>query len=247
MVPRITGIIITAFLWMASAAAQVPEQPDLSTIVARMATAQQQNAAESQARSFTVKRDYQLLDKSMESKAQIVAQITYVPPNQKQYQIESSHGGMGEKILRDILDHETEVKKDPQRKELSQENYKFQLLGTEMLDGNRCYVLGLDPKRDDKELIKGRAWIDAQTFKIRRLEGSPSKNPSWWVHDVQILMTFAEVDGMWLRTFTHAVANVRFKGRYEMVSRDLEYRPVEQVATRRRNRSAVLAGAAFNP
>lgn len=238
-------MIVTALFWMASAVAQVPgKQPDISTIVARMAAAQQQNAAD--AHAFTVKRDYQLLDKSMESKAQIVAQITYVPPDQKQYQIESSHGGMGEKILRDILDRETEVKKDPQRKELSEENYKFQLLGTEMLDGNRCYVLGLDPKRDDKELIKGRAWIDAQTFKIRRLEGSPAKNPSWWVHDVQILMSFAEVDGMWLRTFTHAVANVRFKGRYEMVSRDLEYRPVEQVA-RKRNRSAVLAGAALNP
>ena len=29
---------------------------------------------------------------------------------------------------------------------------------------------------------------------------------------------------MWLRTFTHAVANVRFKGKYIMESRDIEYR-----------------------
>jgi hypothetical protein len=212
----------------AASAQQAQNQPEISAILSRMAAAQRQNAA--RARAFTVTRDYQLLDKGMESKAQIVADITFVPPNQKEYEIQSSYGGFGERVLRDILNHETEPPRNPERKELSTDNYNFQLLGTENLDGRQCYVLGLNPKREDKELIRGKAWVDAGTYNIRRIEGSPAKSPSWWVHDVYLLMSFADVNGMWLRTFTHAVANVRFKGRYEMVSRDLEYRPATQQA-----------------
>jgi hypothetical protein len=238
---------------MACAAAQEPSNasgsaPDLSAIISRMLAAQQRNRAH--VRAFSVKRDYQLLDKEEVQKAQVIAHITYVPPDQKKYQIESSHGGLGERILKDVLEKDLQPPKDPDRHELSQKNYDFQLLGIEPVDGHLCYVLGLSPKRNDKELLEGRVWVDQQTYNIRRLEGKPAKSPSWWVHDVHLLMSYADVDGMWLRTFTYAVANVRFKGKYQMVSRDLEYHvPSKQVAGRvdRRHRPAILTGAAFEP
>ena len=244
------------FLWLVclaavSAACQtVPSNntPDLNTVVERMMAAQQRNRL--QAHPFTVKRDYQLLDKSQDQKAQVVANINFMPPDQKQYRIESSHGGMGEKILRDVLEKETEAPKNPDSKELSTQNYQFQLLGTQLLDGQLCYVLSLTPRRDDKDLIRGQIWVDADSYNVRRLAGNPAKNPSWWIRDLYILMSFAEVDGMWLRTFTHAVANVRFKGRYEMVARDIDYAPaplqlVRQM--RRRSRPVIVTGAALNP
>jgi len=228
--------------------AQTPQNstpPDLNTIVARMMAAQHRNKM--QARPITIKRDYQLLDKQQEQKAQVVANITYLPPDQKQYRIESSQGGLGQKILRDVLDKETEQPKDPERKELSTQNYNFQYLGTDSINGSNCYVLGLNPRRDDKELIRGRVWIDAGTYNIRRVEGNPAKNPSWWIRDLHLLMSFDEVNGMWLRTFTYAIANVRFKGRYEMVARDLEYSSAPQRVVHRRSHPEIVTGAAFNP
>jgi hypothetical protein len=109
----------------------------------------------------------------------------------------------------------------------------------------------LNPKRNDKELIEGQLWVDQQTYNIRRIEGKPAKSPSWWVHDVHLRMSYADVDGMWLRTFTYAVADVRFKGKYEMVSRDLEYHvpAKQQVVGRvtRRTRPALVTGAAIEP
>ncbi len=243
MVQRFTSC--TGFILLAAALAGA-QSPDLNTIVGRMVAVGHDNSLHQHA--FTVKRDYQLLDKQMEPKAQVVANITFVPPDQRQYEVESASGGMGEKVLRDILARETELPKDPQRKEISPENYQFRLLGTEVLDGSPCYVLALEPRRDEKDLIRGQVWVDTQTYKIRRAEGRPMKSPSWWIHDVYILMTFAEVDGMWLRTFTHASANVRFKGRYVMVSRDLEYGPAPATAAgQQRRRPPILAGAAVNP
>ncbi len=89
--------------------------------------------------------------------------------------------------------------------------------------------------------------MDAASYNIVRIEGRPAKTPSWWIRDLYILMSFAEVDGMWLRTFTHAVANVRFKGKYVMESRDLEYGPVRETASRTRRNPAIFAGSALNP
>lgn len=226
------------------------QTPDLQTIVSRMMQAQDQNRTSS--RAITVKRDYQLLDKTYEQKARVVANVTYLPPDHKQYEVESSHGGMGEKILRDVLDHETEKKdaRETARKEFSPDNYAFSLAGSELLDGRRCFVLQMNPRHEDKDLLRGQVWVDAENFNIRKLEGNPSKSPSWWIRDLHILMSFSEVDGMWLRTFTQAVANVRFKGRFEMVARDLEYHPVEQNVVQNRvlrRRTSVITGAALTP
>jgi hypothetical protein len=46
------------------------------------------------------------------------------------------------------------------------------------------------------------------------------------------------------------VATVRFKGKYEMVARDLEYHQVEQSLQSRppiKRRTAIVTGAAVNP
>lgn len=245
MASRITFASILVCLLAGIAAAQTNATPDVSSIVDRMLRAQQENKA--RVRPFTVKRGYLLLDKQDQQKAQVVANITVLPPDSKYYNIESSSGGMGEKVLRDVLSKETESPKDAQQKALSLENYDFQLLGDETIDGRRCFLLRMNPRREEKDLLRGRIWVDAENFNIRRVEGTPAKNPSWWIHDLHILMSFAEVDGMWLRTFTHAVANVRFKGRYVMESRDLEYRFSEQTASRSRRNPAILTGSAINP
>jgi hypothetical protein len=236
---------LVCLLAVAAVAQTNASPPDARSVVERMLKAQQDNKA--RVRPFTVKRGYLLLDKQDQEKAQVVASITVLPPDSKQYQIESSSGGFGEKVLRDILSKETEQPKDAQRKELSNENYGFQLLGQEMLNGRRCYLLGLNPRREEKDLLRGKIWVDAENYNILRIEGSPAKTPSWWIRDLHILMNFANVDGMWLHTFTHAVANVRFKGRYVMVSRDLEYRFGEQAASRPRPDPAIFAISAINP
>jgi hypothetical protein len=230
---------------MAAVALANDAPPDAQTIVERMLQAQRENKA--RVRAFTVKRGYLLLDKQDQEKARIVATITLSPPDDRQYQIESASGGTGEKVLRDILNRDTERPNDAQRTELSPRNYDFQLLGEAQLEGRRCYLLSLSPRREEKDLLRGQVWVDAENYNVRRIEGSPVKAPSWWIRDLHVLMNFAEIEGMWLRTFTHAVANVRFKGRYVMESRDLEYRFDVQTASRPRPNPAILAGSAIRP
>lgn len=229
------------FLITALVSAQTGSHPDTSTIVARMLAAQHENKARLQA--FTVRRNYQLFDQHSDRKAEIVADITWHPPDQKQYRIESTSGGLGERVLRDVLSKDTESAKDQQKRELSLNNYDFQFLRMETLEGHPCYVLALNPRREEKELVRGQVWVDAENYKIHRLEGKPMKSPSWWIRDLYILMTFADIGGMWLHTSTQAVANVRFRGQYVMLSRDLEYRAADNQSVQPQHTPAVLAGA----
>lgn len=231
---------------MVAAAALAGEgPPDTQVIVERMLQAQRQNKA--RVRTFTVKRGYSLRDKQDQEKARIVARITNLPPGDRQYQVETGSGGIGEKVLRDILIKDAARPRDSERSELSPANYVFQLLGETQLEGRRCYLLSLSPLREEKDLLRGQVWVDAENYHVRRIEGSPVKTPSWWIRDLHVLMSFAEIDGMWLRTFTHAVANVRFKGRYVMESRDLEYGFDEQIASRPRPNPEILAGSVIDP
>ena len=184
-----------AFLLIALCTAQERgAKPDVNTIVSRMIAAREGNKA--RIRAYTVTRDYQLLDKQQQPKAQVIASITYLPPNQKEYNIESSSGGMGGKVLRDIVQKETESPKEAQRKELSPQNYDFKLDGDEVLDGRKCYVLTMNPKREEKDMIRGKIWVDAVDYQIHRIEGNTVKSPSWWIRDLHILMSFTSVDGM---------------------------------------------------
>jgi hypothetical protein len=221
MMLHLTGCLTLLGMLAQVTSAQAGNVPDVNSIVDRMLAVLQENKAH--LRTFTVKRQYQLLDKESQPKAEIVASITYHPPGQNQYRIERSSGGLGEKVLHDILVKETEPAKDSQHRELSRDNYDFQFVREEALDGVRCYVLAMNPRRDEKDLVRGQVWVDAQSYKVRRVEGKPVKSPSWWLRDTSILMTFADINGMWLRTATYAVSNLRFKGRYTMVSRDIEY------------------------
>jgi outer membrane lipoprotein-sorting protein len=246
MILHITSCLMLLAMLAPLAGAQTGNLPNVNNIVDRMLATLHENKVH--LRAFTVKRNYQLLDKQSQPKAELVADITYRPPAQSQYRIERSTGGLGEKVLRDILAKETETAKDSQHRELSRDNYDFQLLREETLEGSRCYVLAITPKREDKELVRGQVWVDAQSYKIHRLEGKPVKSPSWWLRDSSVVMNFAEVHGMWLRTSTQAVANLRFNGRYVMVSRDMEYHApgaTEVHKTEARKNHASLAGAAI--
>lgn len=203
----------------------------LNNIVQRMTEAQLQNRAH--IRPYSVTRDYVVYGHDADNpKGHVLARIDFLPPNQKSYNIAESTGGMQEKVVRRILEHEVEVTKDPANTYLTPHNYDFEMVGEEQLGGRRCYLLKTHPKRSDKDLLKATVWVDANTYKIMRLEGEPNKAPSFWVKDVHIILDFGEVSGMWLQTASHAIAHVRFAGNYNLYSRDVRYQtaPVEVAA-----------------
>jgi hypothetical protein len=219
------------FLATIPSLAQQAATPDLNTILSHMEQAQAESHAHMS--PYSVIREYKFFgDDQQHAKSQVVAKVDFAPPNQKDYTIEKSSGsGQGEKITRKVLDHEKQMTKgESSGATLDRENYDFQYLRCESINGRRAYVLQLLPKRNEKNLIKGFAWVDAETFHPLKVEGEPMKNPSWWVKSVKYSITFGPVADMWLQTGMRAVANVRLLGQHTMIARDVNYDLPAQMA-----------------
>lgn len=118
-------------------------------------------------------------------------------------------------MVRELLDRETESAKKGQASEISRMNYDFVFLRQESF-GVPEYVLRIVPKRKDKYLLRGQIWVDANTFRIRRIEGVPARSPSFWIKGIHITLQFAELGGMWVPFSFDATATVRLLGQYTL-------------------------------
>jgi len=207
--------------------------PTLKTIIACMTRARDEN--QGRFRPYVVTRDYKLSDRERsKTKAQVFAEVSFVPPNFKKYAIQQTSGiGLGEIIVRRMLASEAEIAREYGSTDISPDNYDFRFLREEEASGQRCYVLELVPRRKDKHLLRGKIWVDAKTYLIHRTEGEPAKTPSWWLRDVRIAFLYGDVGGMWLQTALEATASVRILGQYTMVSRDVKYAMGESVVAAR--------------
>jgi hypothetical protein len=208
--------------------------PDLTSLIQHITDAQLANRIN--AKPYSLVREYRVFEAGAERpRTQVVARVNFLPPNQKSYDIDRSTGGMGDKVIRRILDHEVDATRDPRDTIVSGENYNFEYLGEDVLEGQPCYKLRILPRHDRKELLDGTIWVDKTTYHILRMEGEPAKSPSFWVKDVHIVLEFGDVAGMWLQTGTHAMARVRFAGEYKVISQDLNYDVSRTVAVNTRS------------
>jgi hypothetical protein len=209
--------------------------PSLQSIIEGMERAQSDVRPQV---AYQLIREYRLFGaKSSSSDSEVVAEVDFRPPSSKHYNIQTRSGSSrGEQIVRRILDHEVEsttATKNPEThtSAVNSENYDFTYLGETVLDNQPCYLLGLKPKRKDKDLISGQAWVDKRSLLVRHIEGEVAKTPSWWLKTVRVKLAFAYLEGTWLQTNMEAVADVRFLGTHTLTSRVLDYRGADVVAS----------------
>ena len=183
---------------------------------------------------YQVIRDYRLSgEKSADPGSEVVAEIDSVSPQEKSFVIQRRVGsGRAEEVVRKILQHETQISTPKQQSEaaITTQNYSITYLGAATFNSSSCYLLGLEPKRKDTELIRGRVWVDSHSFQIRHIEGDLAKSPSWMVKKVTLTVDFGDVQGVWLQTGMEAVAEVRFIGTQTLRSQTVDTRVGDLVA-----------------
>lgn len=187
---------------------------DLGSILQRLEKVQRQDPAQS--RPYEVTRAYKVFqgDDKQPSFA-VTVQINFVPPATESYRITQASGqSRGEKMVRELLDQEVEAAENKRESEISRANYDFVFLRQDKLGSLDEYVIRIIPKRKERYLFRGQIWVDNTSFHIRRMEGVPGKNPSFWVTGVHITMQFGEVRGRWIPTSFDAIATIRFLGQF---------------------------------
>jgi len=214
---------------------------NLESIVRLMQNAQ---AASHPQVSYQIIREYRLSGaKDAKADSEVVAEVNFQPPASKGYVIQKSSGSnRGQQLVRRILDNEVAAtsKDKKANNAISNDNYAFSYVGEASLGGHSCYVLGLKPKRSEKDLIAGQIWVDKRSFRVRQVEGEVEKTPSWWLKRVRVKLGFAELEGLWVQTSMEAVADVRLVGEHTLTSRILDYRREAEVAVTPISRGSTL-------
>ena len=206
------------------------QSPTLDEIVNRMEEARLRNKTTP---PFQLTREYKMFHGDDRSPASDVkAEINVIPPSDREFRIIDSRGSdRGEKVVRKILEHEAQAEKlDPSPTGITRDNYDFSLAGRQFFEGVNCYILNLKPKRQEPSLIDGQAWIDPDTYALRKIEGKMAKSPSWWVKDVNLVVNFGDIAGIWMQTASQAIADVRVIGKYTVVSRAVQVQTASSLA-----------------
>ncbi len=113
-----------------------------------------------------------------------------------------------------MIDAEREASEKAEHEEtrIIPQNYDFQLLGTEETKRRSSYVLEVSPKKKTQFMVLGRIWVDTVDFAITRLEGSPAKNPSFWIRSVHVVHRYDRIGQFWLPVTNQSRAEARVFG-----------------------------------
>ncbi|MGB7266792.1 MAG: outer membrane lipoprotein-sorting protein [Terracidiphilus sp.] len=141
-------------------------------------------------------------------------EIDFNATSGKSFRIVSESGSkiLGEKVLKRAMDSEKEASENRDATALTPANYRFQLQGSESLDGRPAYILSVEPRRASKFLYRGKIWVDATDFAIAKIEAAPAKNPSFWISRTLIRYTSAKVGDFWLPQRSRSESKIRIGG-----------------------------------
>jgi len=216
--------LLLGFLTTAIVTAQTDDpQAKADDIVQRVL--QQDALRKAQLNGYTATRHYIVVNK--QRRAEMLVELTCTSDNEKKFTILSEEGSSAirKHVFYKMLQEEIEAsRRDTSGStRITPDNYRFQLLGKEVMEERPAYVLHVTPKNHSKYLIDGRIWVDATDYSIVRIEGSPARNPSFWTHDVQFVHTYQKVGPFWFAASTHSTSEIRIFGEAELTIQNSHY------------------------
>jgi hypothetical protein len=221
------------FAWPASAIPAVPMALTSGQIVEQI---QQHNKARSdELKQYKALRHYQVEYRGFAAKigAKMDVEVNYDAATGKSFHIVSQSGShlLCEKVLKRAVDSEKEASQDKASTALTEANYRFRLVGNEIVSGRPAYILDVQPITATKFLYRGKIWVDAADFAVVKMETEPAKNPSFWISRTLIHSTSTETDGFWLPQQLRSETRVRIGGTAVLTIDYGSYEVVPEVAS----------------
>lgn len=206
-------IFIGAALWPARANTQGPANLPLARILASMENHDQ--IQREGLKHYKAVRQYEVEYRGLANiEAKMEVEVDFDSTSGKSFRIISQSGSkiLGEKVLKRAMDSEKEAWRDGGATAMTQANYRFQLQGSESLDGRPAYILNVEPLTESKFLYRGKVWVDATDFAVAKVEASPAKNPSFLISRTVIRYTNAKTGDFWLPQQSRSETKVRIGG-----------------------------------
>jgi MucB/RseB N-terminal domain len=154
-------------------------------------------------------RRYILENQRFHKRAEMLVHVSTDQNGTKHFDVVSEDGwkGANTHVFRKMLESETETSLPGMRAhvQLTPQNYEFELIGTELVNGRKAYVLRITPKRKEKYLFRGRIWVDAEDYALVRAEGDPAKKASFWIRKTHFVQINKRSVSTWFPVSTQSV------------------------------------------
>ena len=142
------------------------------------------------------------------------ADTEFAPGSGMRYEV-TAEGGSGyvrSRVLRPLLEQERQLiaSGETGRVAINTSNYAFTARGS---SEEGLAQVALQPLRKDRALVAGTLFLDPSTADVVRLEGTLAKNPSFWTRRVEVVRSYARVNGTVVPLSLRSVAHLRLFGR----------------------------------
>jgi hypothetical protein len=178
---------------------------------------------------YTGTRRYILENQRLNKRAQMLVSVKCDPDGTKHFEVVSEEGwkSANKRVLRKMLESETETSRPQVRPttSITPNNYRFAMIGKDLVESRPVYVIQVLPKREDKYLFEGRVWVDAEDFAVVRAEGKPAKNPSFWTRSIHFVQQYHKSNTFWFPLSTESVTEARIFGKTDVVISYFDYQP----------------------
>ena len=165
---------------------------------------------------FSVLRTYTVEDDKGKTVAEEIVHMEYRAPGTETFTIASASGSafIRGHVFKKLMKREGERAKHPEDRDraLTTDNYAFDVLRKERVNGSDCTVIHAVPKRKRIYLFEGVIWIDERDFAVVKAAGRLSKNPSFWIKRVDFVRQYQKIGEFWLPQKEQSVAKVRIYG-----------------------------------
>jgi hypothetical protein len=201
--------------------------PSVEKVVEQMEQADQWRTTALQ--NYTVMRRYRVENKRFHKQAEMVVRVTYFSPGTKKFEVisESGSGAVRRLALCRLIQAEERNSQDAVTRKatrITTDNYVLQIEGTDEVAGHACYLLDAKSFGKSELLFNGRLWVDAHDFAVVQIEGSPAKNPSFWLTKVRFTHSYTKFGPYWLPVSDQSESNVRIFGPTEVTVEYYDYR-----------------------
>lgn len=210
-------------------------------IVERMEERFQQQLAALE--SYQDQRRYSIAHPLLGDGTYWIVQENFSAPDAKRFKVLERAGSSAvqKRVFARLLEVEQETAREPVRPQvdLSRDNYDFTYLGFD--DSADAYRFEATPRGENKYLLRGTIWVNAEDFAVQRIEGEPAQRHSMLITRVRFVHEFAKFGEFWfpvhhrsvteLHLFGTATLEINYSG-YQWQARNQSSRGERAVANR---------------
>ena len=186
-----------------------------------------QLAREERMTGYSVTEKYVVKNSRFGEAAEMTVEVTYAKGAGKVYRVISRRGPsfLQTRLLDRVLKEETELSRGDTRKAalVTGDNYRMKWVGEELLGGRNCEVVLLEPRKKSPHLLRGKAWVDAVTRNMVRIEGRPAASLSFWANSPLVTRDYFDIGDFSFARKSLAVSQSFLLGRTELTVEYTDY------------------------